>query len=171
MKQVQQLKPQDVLVALKLFLLKERPRLNDLAADLGISQAEVSGSLKRAIGAGLSRPDDGMPYPLALREFVVHGLKYAFPALIGHMSKGVPTAYSAAPLNKKISSSDALVWPDVDGEMKGQSVEPLYKSAPFAAKKDPALHELLALIDALRVGGARERKLAASELDKRLSRK
>jgi len=170
MSQIPQLKPQDVLVALKLFLLKERPRLNDLAADLGISQAEISGSLKRAILAGISRPDDGMPYPQALGEFVLHGLRYAFPAQIGHLSKGMPTAYSAAPLNKKISSADALIWPDVDGEMRGQAVEPLYKSAPFAAKKDPALYELLALIDALRVGGARERKLAAAELDKRLSK-
>jgi len=167
MKQIPQLKPQDILVALKLFLLKERPRLSDLAGDLGLSQAEVSGSLKRAIGAGLSRPDDGMPYAQALSEFVLHGLRYAFPAQVGPMSKGMPTSYSAPPLNKKILSDEALVWPDIDGQLRGQSILPLYKSAPFAAKKDPALYELLALIDALRVGKARERKLAAKELEKR----
>ncbi|NCN27569.1 hypothetical protein GW915_08335 [bacterium] len=170
MKQSSHLKPQDILVALKLFLLKERPRLSDLAAELGLSQAEVSGSLKRAIGAGLSRPSDGMPYPQALREFVMHGLKYAFPAQIGSLSKGMPTAYSAPPLNKKILGNEALIWPDADGEIKGQSVLPIYKSVPLAAKKDTALYELLALIDALRVGGARERKLASSELEKRFSK-
>jgi len=34
--------------------------------------------------------------------------------------------------------------------------------------KDPSLHELLALVDALRVGRAREKELALKELKKRL---
>ena len=44
--------------------------------------------------------------------------------------------------------------------MRGVTFEPLHKSAPAAARKDPALYELLALIDAVRDGRVRERKLA-----------
>jgi hypothetical protein len=42
---------------------------------------------------------------------------------------------------------------------------------PDAARSDPKLYELLALVDAIRVGRARERKLAESELEKRLAHK
>lgn len=38
-----------------------------------------------------------------------------------------------------------------------------------AARRDPALYELLALVDALRGGRARERKLAQDELARRFA--
>lgn len=167
-----QLKPQDILVALKLHLDrdKSRPRLVDLAMELGLSQAEISGSLQRSIFAGLSRPEDGIPYANALKEFVIHGLKYAFPAQSGPIAFGMPTSHSAAPLAKKIAAAESYVWPEAKGKSRGHSISPLYPSAPFAANRDPRLYELLALIDAVRVGQARERKLAIAELEKRLSR-
>jgi hypothetical protein len=171
MSQIVQLKPQDILVALKLHLerARSRPRLVDIASDLGLSQAEVSGSIKRSIFAGLSRPEDGVPYPEALKEFILHGLRYAFPAKLGAIAKGMPTSHSAPPLNKKISSAEHYVWPHGEGETRGSSVEPLYPSVPFAASRDPKLYELFALIDALRVGQARDKKIASQELEKRLS--
>ena len=54
--------------------------------------------------------------------------------------------------------------------MRGVTFEPLHKSAPAAARKDPALYELLALIDAVRDGRVRERKLAEKELSTRFRR-
>ena len=48
-------------------------------------------------------------------------------------------------------------------------IDPLYPSVPAAAAEDPRLHELLALADALRVGRARERSMARTELTKRLA--
>jgi hypothetical protein len=62
------------------------------------------------------------------------------------------------------------VWPDAEGDVRGVTLEPLHKTAPKAARKDPVLHELLALIDALRDGRARERQLAEHELSARLRR-
>jgi hypothetical protein len=53
------------------------------------------------------------------------------------------------------------VWPDPDGEVRGQAFLPLYKSVPKAADEDEKLHELAALVDALRSGNARERNIAA----------
>lgn len=166
------LKPQDILVALKLHLMRqqERPRLVDLGMELGLSQAEVSGSIKRAINSGLSEPENGVPYTEALKEFIIHGLKFVFPSQVGPVSKGMPTSISMEPLKSKINSSEAFVWPDAEGKLKGHSIVPIYPSAPAAAKKDSKLHELLSLIDAIRVGQARERKLAEKELVKRLSK-
>jgi hypothetical protein len=44
----------------------------------------------------------------------------------------------------------------------------LYQSVPQAVANDQKLYELLALVDAIRDGRARERNLAISELTRRL---
>lgn len=102
----------------------------------------------------------------ALHEFAVHGVRYAFPAVIGPLKRGIPTSFGAPPLSIAISSApgDAPVWPSAQGTSKGPSLSPLSAGAPTAAVADPALHALLALQDALRSGRARERALAASYL-------
>lgn len=106
----------------------------------------------------------------SLLEFVLHGLKYAYPAEPGALCRGVPTSHSALPLSKRIVSNDddQYVWPSGEGTVRGQAIEPLYSSVPLAVGKDPELYELLALVDALRVGRARERQIAADELTRRL---
>ena len=53
--------------------------------------------------------------------------------------------------------------------MRGEGLEPLYKSVPRAARADAQLYEWLALVDAVRAGRARERELAVKELRSRLS--
>jgi hypothetical protein len=171
MGQVGGLKPQDVLVLLKMAASKDRSwRLIDLAQELGLSLSEVSMALERSKRARLldsSKKKINLP---ALLEFVLHGLKYVYPAEPGALCRGVPTAHSAPPLSKEIVSNDndQYVWPSGDGKVRGQAIEPLYASVPQAATRDPALHELLALVDALRVGRARERQLASEELKRRL---
>ena len=97
-------------------------------------------------------------------------MKYAFPATRGGVTRGVPTSYAATPLSRLIVASADLppVWPHSEGSVRGVSLEPLYRSAPAAALRDPALYELLALIDAIRDGRARERKLAEEELSTRI---
>lgn len=106
----------------------------------------------------------------ALLEFLVHGVRYAFFAEPGRIGRGVPTGRSAPPLVDRIQpgSDPPLVWPDPAGELRGQTVEPLYRSAPAIARKDPELYALLALVDGLRCGSARERALAAGELEARI---
>ena len=83
----------------------------------------------------------------------------------------MPTSYAAAPLNRMMSISDndpQPVWPDPEGTVRGYKLEPLFASVPKAAKIDEGLYELLALVDTIRDGRARERNLAAEELHKRL---
>ena len=53
--------------------------------------------------------------------------------------------------------------------MRGYSLTPLYPSVPAAAVRDAKLYELLALVDAIRDGRARERSLAAKEIHARLA--
>ena len=48
-------------------------------------------------------------------------------------------------------------------------MQPLYPSVPLAAQKTSGLYDLLALMDALRLGRARERSLAEAELTKRVN--
>jgi hypothetical protein len=56
------------------------------------------------------------------------------------------------------------VWPDPEGEIQGLAVKPLYSSAPRAAKKNEKLYALLAAVDALRIGRAREREAAEKKI-------
>jgi len=60
------------------------------------------------------------------------------------------------------------VWPSASGEVRGHGIAPLYPSVIQAVKVDSKLHEALALIDALRVGRAREKKLAVELLNERI---
>lgn len=50
----------------------------------------------------------------------------------------------------------------------GQAIEPLYKSVPFAVRRDNELYAYLALLDAIRMGNARESNLAIKMLKERL---
>jgi beta-galactosidase len=88
----------------------------------------------------------------------------------GAPTRGVPTSYAASPLSKTIADAGELppVWPYADGKVRGYSFAPLHKNVPQAALADERLYELLALVDALRNGRARERMLASQELTRRL---
>jgi hypothetical protein len=105
-----------------------------------------------------------------LLEFLLHGVRYAFPAEKGALTRGVPTGYAAAPLNQWIAGGDdpPPVWPYAEGPVRGYSFTPLHKNVPQATLEDTRLYELLALVDGLRDGRARERDLAGRELKKRL---
>ena len=137
-----------------------------------MSGSEVHAAVKRAQASRLlNGPElNDQPNLSALEEFLVHGLKYAFPAERGEPTRGIPTSYAAEPLRKTIARGDDLppVWPYVQGSVRGVAFQPLYKLAPAAALRDAVFYEYLALVDALRDGRARERKLAEDMIVKRL---
>ena len=60
------------------------------------------------------------------------------------------------------------VWPDAQAEGRGLALRPLHPAVPEAARRDPQLGESLALVDALRLGDARTRGVAAELLSKRV---
>lgn len=171
------LKPQDIVIILKIVAMdKDRRALwsyASLALDLGMSPAEVHAGIKRLLAAKLGvRIDESFsPSMQALKEFLFHGIRYVFVPDLGEVTRGVPTGLSAPPILALFAEANELpyVWPDPEGEVRGVSFSPLYKSVPYAAKKDSLLYELLVLVDSIRGGRAREREIAIKELEKRLT--
>lgn len=162
--------PHDVVVLLKIIANGERPSLQqEMSDELGISQSEISKSIQRSKAAGLLDHSGKKVLSNSLLEFLQFGLRYVFPLLPGAVVRGVPTAHSAQPLSLDIAGEEGYVWPSGRGNVRGQSITPLHPSVPEAALKDPKLHELLSLVDALRVGRAREKTLAVKHLKKRLN--
>lgn len=147
-----------------------------LSEQLGISKSEISNSLKRCVNVQLAKINRFTGKPEANRkaliEFINHGLKYVFPVKPAEITRGIPTTFSAPVLEEKLLSAGNLkmVWPDPRGKEMGQAIEPLYKTVPFAVKKDPELYSYLALLDAIRMGNARESNLASKILTERLQK-
>jgi hypothetical protein len=165
------LRPLDIVVLLKLALKDGRPPYLQMANELHLYPSEVYNSIKRARASHfIQRPEEDRLNRSALLEFLLHGIRYAFPAEKGTLTRGVPTGYAAPPLLESIaaSSEPPPVWPYADGPVRGYSFAPLHKNVPQAALEDSKFYELLALVDALRDGRARERELAGRELKKRL---
>ncbi len=160
------LKPQDLYVVLALLSRAEPPAslYPELAALTGLAVSAVHASLKRAAASRLVLFQERKPVVLkaALLEFLVHGARYAFPPVQGGVTRGVPTAYAAPPLDELIapSADPPPVWPHAKGAARGLALAPLYPSVPEAALKDARLYAALALLDALRTGQAREREAA-----------
>ncbi len=166
MKKHKGMRPQDVVILLNIIAQNsEFWNHLTLSYELHISQSEVSESLHRSAFAGLINNEKKSVHRLSLLEFLIHGLKYVFPVKPGPVVRGVPTAHSVGSLAEIIKyASDVYVWPDEAGTVRGQAIEPLYSSVPKAVKQNIRLHELLALVDAIRVGRAREQNIAAEEL-------
>jgi len=166
------LKPQDILFLLKLVALGKKPwAFNKIAVELGMSPSEVHAAAQRTLAARLALKEGENIWPNIrnLEEFLFHGIQYVFVPERGGLDRGMATAYASAPLDALFveDNEPPPVWPDPEGKVRGESFSPLYKSAPVAAKNDPELYQLLALVDAIRGGRAREREIAKKELKKR----
>lgn len=164
------LKPQDVVVLAKLLTYDgRRPPMVRVAVDLSISASEIHAALKRLARSGLVSDMD-RPIRKAVEEFFLCAVRYAFPAVRGAVTRGVPTSYAAPPLNRHVMQGPDLppVWPFPRGTHRGVALTPLYRTVPAAALNDSVLYELLALLDAVRAGRARERRLAEKELARRV---
>ena len=165
--------PQDVVVLAKLLGYRDgRPSLLRMAVELFLSASQVHAALSRLAAARLVVKDvrESRANARAAEEFLVHGVKYMFPAVRGGVARGMLTSYAAPPLDHQISRGPDLppVWPFATGQHRGVSLEPLHRMVPLAAEADRSLYELLALVDALRDGRARERSLAEREIVKRV---
>ncbi|WP_374315336.1 hypothetical protein [Aquabacterium sp.] len=171
-----ELKPQDLLVLLKVAAHSpQRWTYAALGDSLAMSASETHASVKRAVASGLAvapSRSEWSPVRPNLLEFVLHGARYIWPATPGPIKRGVPTAFGAEPLasHLAVAPGEAPVWAHPEGPAKGPTLSPLYRTAPQAALADPALHRLLALLDALRTGRARERSLAAKLMEAELMR-
>lgn len=157
--------PFDIVVALR--LTSSTGTLVEIAEELGVVPSQVHTAIRRLTAAGLLRPGARATNPRALTEFLVHGVRYAFPAVKGPLALGVPTAYSAPPLSAEVDAVDVVVWPAAlhPAAVQGFSLAPLYKAAPTLIDRSPATYQLLAVTDALRLADPRTRLSARDRLE------
>ena len=101
-------------------------------------------------------------------DFLISGVPYVFPGEFGPEVRGVPTAHSAPIFREQFPDAEMVVWPSVQGAVRGLSLTPLCRNAPNTAVSNPALYEWLTVVDSLRIGRARERKMAREFLEQRL---
>jgi hypothetical protein len=135
-----------------------------------ISAAEVTGAMERNRIAGLVNPAKNRVNKLALREFLIYGLKYVFPPQVGYSTRGIATAHSAPPVSSHvIEGREIYVWAYFKGTRRGNSIMPLYDKIPKFIGSDPELYEYLTIVDTLRIGKKREIEIAIEELDKRMN--
>ena len=156
----------DVLVLVKLTLSREKNwTYATVASELTTSASQIFRALKRSGQARLYDPIGKKPIRHALEEFLIHGVKYAFPAEVGTVTRGIPTSFSAPVLEHNLAKSNEIyVWPHSLGEVRGFSVTPLFKTVPNAVPNDLQFYKALALIDAVRIGRKREQSLAVQQL-------
>lgn len=166
---LQQMKPQDVVVLAKLIAIDNTDYIQMVLAEmLYMSQSEISSSLSRSSYAGLLINKGKEVNRKLFFDFIKYGLAVVFPQHPGAIVRGTVTAHSAPPLDIEIVSEEKYVWPYAKGRARGQSITPLYPTVPKAVVLDSYLHELLALMDAVRVGRAREKNLALKLLEQRI---
>jgi len=175
------LKPQDLVISLKLLQVREGapvPTYAELAISLKMSPSEAHAGVRRALDVGLLSRTPGhptrMPSPvrIALAEFLVSGLKYVWPAKFGAIERGVPTCTSVASIADELGvpkSDKPLVWSHPMGNMRGETVTPFYPKLPDVCIHDTWLHEWMALVDILRSKTGREASLAANAIQRRLT--
>ena len=168
----QSLKSKDLVTLLRIHTWQQESwTFEELASSLEMSTSQVYYSLERAEYAHLYDSKTRRIRRRQLVEFVSHGVRYAFAAHPGHLTRGVPTASTAPVLTELLASGErevGFVWPHAAGQHRGQAVTPLLEAAPSLALEDGALYALLALVDAIRIGSARERQVAADTFSERL---
>jgi len=171
-KAIPMLRPQDIVVLVKLLIEENESWTQiSLAKSLFLSQSEISESLKRTSYARLLINKGKEVARQPFMDLLQYGVPFIFPQQPGIASRGIPTAHSAAPLAQLISSNENYVWPYYKGNVKGKSILPFYPTVVQAVEQDAILYEYLALIDAVRVGRARERNLSLELLKEKICQK
>ena len=162
-----QLKPQDIVIAVKLLTWPSAEwSFHALGVSLGIGHNQVHLAYKRLILCDLVNKESKRTIKTNLFEFLVHGMRYVFPAIWQGESSGIPTSISGPSLKGLIKSGERIVWPtkNVANPVKGRGLLPIHDSVIVAALSDRKCYEILSVGEALRSGGAREREVASQEL-------
>jgi hypothetical protein len=164
------LNPVDVVVLSGLLATEARDAWTQLALAeaMTLSPATTFRSIHRLAGARLWDADTRRVHRGGAQELLIHAVRWVFPADVGAVARGVPTAHAGPPLRDLFASDSPYVWPWEGGDATGPSVRPLHSCAASLPVRLPAAYELLTLVDALRVGRARERQAAATAIAARL---
>jgi hypothetical protein len=164
------IRPSDIAALLFLSAHPGEP-YGQMAAVLGLSKSTAHKAVSRLIQLGLAVKDDGGRIHIEAEQAIelLRVIRYVFPSVQTEKARGVPTGLAA--LTAVPSSLDnivTMVWPSRLGSAVGVGVQPLIPNAPDIAFRDPKLYRLMAIVDALRLGDARDREAATVALQKAL---
>ncbi len=157
------LRKSDIYVLSGLLTNDGRWSYRSLAERLHVPHPVVQRACSRARDAGLYGAEKRAVHRPHFEEFAIHALRFVAPASLGALVSGIPAAWAAEPMAAVIRSSGEEpppVWPSARGEVRGQALEPLHPAAAEAVEDWPELREILALLDSLRVGDLRIRRVA-----------
>ena len=166
------LKPQDTLLALKYWSLKQAGQegsVRSIAESLAISASEVSKGSKRLAKSHLvvDRHGEIFAESGALLEWLSYGIRYAYPQETIGYGRGMATSWNCPLLVSEIvPPSPPLVWPVAGGDIEGVLIKPIHDSVPLAASRDEKLFQALSLLEAIRGGKPRELAIAKKLLSK-----
>ncbi|HVW46394.1 MAG TPA: hypothetical protein VHA76_05025 [Solirubrobacterales bacterium] len=164
-------KPPDIYVLAGLLAEDRQWSYRSLAERLRVPHPVVQRALTRAQGADLYSGERREVHVPNFDEFAIHALRFIAPAQLGPMVPGVLAAWAAEPMAGAIRSSGEEpppVWAYARGKVRGQAIEPLHPSAPEAVEDWSELGAILALLDSLRAGDVRVRRIAGEFLERML---
>lgn len=165
------IKAADIYVLSGLLVQRGDWTFRSLADRLHVPHPVVQRALSRAQAAGLYSVERREVHPPHWEEFALHALRFVAPGQLGALVPGVPAAWAAEPMASVIRSAGEdppPVWPYARGRVRGQAIDPLHPAAPEAVGGWRELGEILALLDSLRVGDPRVRKVAGDLLSREL---
>jgi len=172
------LRAQDVIVAIQLRTYGLAPEdgiawtFAELARHTGLSASQGHGAVGRLKAASIAHAGTAAPLRIsaeALGRLLQHAVPlwlYPEAADTPGAARGIPTAWSAPPLVEIMRGERKVVWPHPEGTGLGESLKPLHHciltgpGVPGHARYNERLHQVLALVDALRLGRARDRREA-----------
>jgi len=161
-----ELKPQDTLLALKYWSLKQANQessVRGIADSIGISASEVSKGSRRLVASHLVVERSGSVFAEsgALLEWLSYGVRYAYPLESIGYGRGMATSWNCSVLDSEVvPPSPPLVWSVPGGEIEGALIKPIHDSVPFASSNDERLYLVLSLLEAIRGGKPRELAIA-----------
>lgn len=168
------LKPQDTLLALKYWSLKQdggESSVRGISNAIGISASEVSKGTKRLIAAHLVVERSGSVFVEtgALLEWLCYGVRYAYPQESVGYGRGMATSWNCPLLESDMSPPiPPIVWAYSGGDVEGALIKPIHNSVPAAADRDDYLYRAMSLLEAIRGGKPRELVIARELLIKLL---
>lgn len=144
---------------------------------LELSKAEVHRSHNRLQEANLLKVTEERPFAAGpwlnlhnVAEWVLYGVRYAHPAKNTGFGIGIPTGFNCPLIaNSEMMPPDpanVLAGPSsfMISECKGVIITPLDKRLSTGLQLSPQFYELIALVDAVRIGGPRELRYAREGL-------
>lgn len=157
--------PRDIVVLLWLARQSDVWTVRSLGVPIGVGTGPMHRSLGHLSDAGLLDGERRSVNFAVTREFVQHAVRFIAADVPGAEVRGIPTAWGDPVFDGLIAAGGAApVWPFPEGKVRGPALTPLAGNAPQLRQTQPELATDLAIVDAIRIGDTRLRRVATELL-------